>query len=233
VELTFGRHLVRIATIVAILATISGCGLLPRNDAQTPSTSRPSDGATTPSPRASAKATTARPTPSATQTRTRPWKVTLKKADSCRIARALDPKRFNASGGRISPSVSLRFPGNADCGRLSAHRDDDPHWEDPGILLSVVAVVDQGAEDYVARPEIERIIDRKFTLRGFSAYVLKPHPAQCHGLVDVAEGQLLYVWLAQPYAAEDDEIVVPQATLCKTVPRVLTATLDVLEPTRS
>jgi Protein of unknown function (DUF3558) len=217
------KQVVNIVAFVVCMVIISGCGKAPA----------PSAAETTPTPRASVSARSASPTPSATQTTTRPWKVTLEKADSCRIIRAIPPKRFKSSQGKVDPTDSVHFPGNVGCSRLSGYRDTDPYWDDPGIMLNVIAVVDQAADDFVASPSIEELIDRRLTIDGFRAYVVKsPGPGQCNGLVDVADGQLLFVWLAQPYGSAD-KIVVPQAELCRTVPGVLSAALDVLRSTRS
>jgi Protein of unknown function (DUF3558) len=221
------KNVVSIATTAVCVAAITACTVTPappdtaaeagRNESRTTPTASPSTPAT--------------PSPTPTPSVTRPWKITLKKSDSCRIIRAIPAKRFNSSQGKVDATSAVHFPGSIGCSRLSGHRDDDPFWDDPGIMLNVIAVVDQGADEFLSAPNIAELVHRRLTVGGFPAFVIKsPSPGQCHGLLDVADGQFVYVWLAQPFGS-DDKIVVPRAKLCQTVPGVLSAVLSELRST--
>lgn len=119
------------------------------------------------------------------------------------------------------------------CSRLSGHRDSDVYWDDPGILLEVTAVVDRGLDDALTSVNIDGLVDRRLTVDGFPALVVKSPPAgrSCNGFLDSADGQFLYVLLGQPFGTPDGKAAVPQAKLCDTVPGVLSAVLEVLKPT--
>ncbi len=225
------QHLSVIAMVALLTATVAACG---GSNAPSRGAGAPAGEVKTTKPqRPSSSAKTPRPTPSAAKTTTRPWKITLEKDDSCRIARAIPPGRFKSSQGKIDPTGSLAFSGNVSCSRLSGQRASDVSWDDPGILLEVTAVVDRGLDDALASVNTEGLIDRRLTVDGFAALVVKSPPPgrQCNGFLDVAEGQFVHVMLGQPFGTPDDEMAVPQATLCKTVPRVLSAVLEQLEPT--
>lgn len=224
------KHLLSVAAVAVFLATAAACAGAkgPTREATSVSSQR----TTTPAPRPSSNARTPRPTPSATKTTTRPWKVTLAKGDSCRILRAISPKRFHSSQGKIDPSGSLVFLGNTACARLSLTRLNDALWNDPGILLEVTAVEDRGLDEALESIDIKGLVDRRLTVDGFPALVVKSLPSGhgCNGFVDVADGQFVYVLLGQPFYA-DDKVIVPPATLCKKVPGVLAAVMDELKPT--
>lgn len=211
------------------MASVAGCG-----EAVTSSGARktPGEVTTTRAPDRSSSARTPRATPSATKTVARPWKVTLKKADSCRIARAIPPKRFKSSGGKIDGSGSLIFSGNVACSRLARHPESDVYYHDPGILLEVTAVVDRGLDEGLSMVNVKGLVDRRLTVDGFPALVVKSPPKGrgCNGFLDVADGQFVYVLLAQPFDTPDDKTAVPPATLCKRVPGVLSAVLEQLRP---
>ncbi|MEQ7124172.1 hypothetical protein ABN034_06575 [Actinopolymorpha sp. B11F2] len=220
--------LTRAVAALAVLAlTPVGCAALGTDDAGHGGPTGVQVGAQGESASPSASAS---PTPTATPSPTRTWPhhISLTRADSCRIRRAIPPSRFGSTAGKIEDSPSLQFPGNTDCFRLGKSRytatgivDDD------GITLSVTAVTNESVDSFLdTAVGIEDRIVRRLSIEGLRAVVARSNdPGACYGLLDVAEHQQVYVVLDQPYTAHIGEVVVPRKKLCELVP---TALIDAL-----
>jgi hypothetical protein len=151
-------------------------------------------------------------TTTTTTTETRPRDIDLAGVDICGVVKELPLTTFGLDQRPPTGGASTTFPGSQDCFANGVAAN---------LGLTLVAVADQGASDYVdgANAEVsETDVD------GFRLYVLKPPvPDSCFGALDVADGQMLFVnyGLGAPGA----EPATPQTTLCERVPQIASAAL--------
>lgn len=151
-----------------------------------------------------------------TTTRPRPKAIDLAGVDVCQLIGklplgdyGLDPARPPTGG------PSSAFPGAQDC---------FANGPAANLGLTIVAVVDQGAGEYLdgAQGDVEEA-----AAKGFPTYVVKTSDqAACFGVVDVNEGQLLFLNYGLNIAGE--EPVTPQATLCDRIPTIAAAAITQL-----
>lgn len=151
-------------------------------------------------------------TTTTTTTQARPRDIDMAGVDVCGLVASLPLATFGLDQRPPTGGESSRFPGSQDC---------FANGIEANLGLTLAAVVDQGATEYIdgANAEVsETEVD------GFPLYVLKPRtPDSCFGALDVADGQMLYVnyGLSAPGA----EPVTPQETLCERVPQIAAAAL--------
>jgi hypothetical protein len=164
-------------------------------------------------PTTGAQATTTTTTTTTTETQTRPRDIDMTGVDVCGLVTALPLATFGLDQRPPTGGESTSFPGSQDCFANGIGAN---------LGLTLVAVVDEGAPDYVegANAEVsETEVD------GFALHVLKPPvPDSCFGAVDVADGQMLYVNYG--LSAPGSEPVTPQETLCERVPQIVAAALN-------
>lgn len=147
----------------------------------------------------------------------RPKPVDVSKIDVCQVLAALPLRDYKLDGDRppLAGDSSL-FPGAKDCFANGIRNN---------VSLLVVAVTDQGAKEFA---EFASVASKSDTVAaGYPLTVLTPQaPASCIGLLDVNDGQMLYIsyGLGSPTA----QPVTPQAELCSTVPAIATATVGAL-----
>lgn len=160
--------------------------------------------------------TTSEPTTTTTITTTtpdRPRVLDMAAVDVCGLVGSLPLATFGLDQGRApTGGESSSFPGSQDCfaNGIAAN-----------LGLTLVAVVDQGAAEYIdgANAEVS-----ESDVEGFPLYILKPPaPDSCFGALDVADGQMLYVNYG--LSAPGSEPVTPQETLCERVPQIAAAAL--------
>ncbi|MFC4858865.1 DUF3558 family protein [Actinophytocola glycyrrhizae] len=170
------------------------------------------------SPTGTATGGTTAPTTTTTTTTTttevsRPRDIDLAGADLCGVVAALPLGTFGLDQDRPpTGGDSTSFPGSRDCFANGIGAN---------LGLTLVAVLDQGAAEYVEGADAEVT---ESEVDGFPLHVLKPTaPDSCFGAVDVADGQMLFVNYG--LSAPGTEPVTPQATLCERVPRIAAAAL--------
>lgn len=166
--------------------------------------------------------TEARPTTEATTTETatpvdRPKEIDLTTVDICQVVGGLPLREYKLDGDRPPlAGESDLFPGSKDCFANGIRNN---------VSLLVIAVTTEGARSYV---DSANVVDRAdSTAAGFPLTVLTPrNPATCLGIVDVHDGQMLYV--SYGLGSPIEQPVTPQAELCRTVPVIATAAIGAL-----
>jgi hypothetical protein len=143
----------------------------------------------------------------------RPKPLDMGAVDICQVLAGMPVKQFGLDGDRPpTGGDSSIFPGAKDCfaGGIQAN-----------LGLSLVAVADQGAAEFLDGTRAE-VTDTEAA--GYPLHVLKPaDPNSCFGVLDVADGQLLYLSYGLNMLGEDP--VTPQVQLCQTVPAIAAAAL--------
>jgi len=108
------------------------------------------------------------------------------------------------------------FPGSKDCFN---------NGTEANLALTLVAVVGQGASQYLdgANAEIDQT-----DANGFPLYVLTtpPSPQSCFGVLDVNDGQMIFINYG--VATSGSQPDTPQTTLCQRVPDIARAALALL-----
>ncbi len=159
--------------------------------------------------------TTTSTTQETTTTQSRPRDIDMAGVDICGLVTSLPLPTFGLDQRPPTGGESTSFPGSQDCFANGIQAN---------LGLTLVAVVDQGAAEYVdgANAEVtETEVD------GFPLYVLKPPvPDSCFGALDVADGQMLYVNYG--LSAPGTQPMTPQATLCERVPQIAAAAITLL-----
>lgn len=157
--------------------------------------------------------TTTTTTTTTTEAATRPREIDMAGVDVCELVASLPLATFGLDEDRPpTGGDSTFFPGSKDC---------FANGVEANLGLMLTAVVDQGAKEYAESSGAE---SSETEVRGFPLYVVKsPNPDSCFGLLDVADGQMLYInyGLSTP----GTEPVTPQDTLCARVPRIADAAL--------
>ena len=194
--------------LLVTLLALAGC------TATEPGT--PTAGETTAEQGTTTSTATTTTTPTTTRTaKPRPRAVDMTAVDICAVLTQLPRAPFGLDDRAPVGGESGAFPGSQDCFTSGI---------DNNLGLSLVAVVDQGAAEYVdgANADVAEA-----DVEGFTLYVLTPpDPGSCFGALDVNDGQMLYVNYGVSIAGEQP--VTPQATLCERVPQIAVAALDLL-----
>ncbi|GAB3433255.1 DUF3558 family protein [Actinophytocola sediminis] len=147
----------------------------------------------------------------------RPKPIDLTTVDICQVLAALPLPTFKLDGDRppLAGESSL-FPGAKDCFVNGIEHN---------VSLLVVAVTDQGAKDFTEFANVAAKSDTEAA--GYPLTVLTPQaPANCMGVLDVHDGQLLY--LSYGLGNPAGQPATPQADLCRTVPEIATAVVGAL-----
>lgn len=145
----------------------------------------------------------------------RPRDIDMAAVDVCAVVAALPRESFGLDTDRPPlPGESSLFPGSRDCFANGSRNN---------LSLLVVAVIDQGTAEYLDGANAET---NETDANGFRLHVLTtpPSPDTCFGVVDVNNGQMLYIsyGLASPGSAP----ATPQTTLCQRIPDIARAALD-------
>ncbi|MFC7624541.1 DUF3558 domain-containing protein [Microlunatus sp. GCM10028923] len=139
----------------------------------------------------------------------RPKNLDMAKADPCELVDGLPRKTFGLDDRKgLADDDSAVFPGNPSCFTLGFRTN---------LGLSVVTVSTEGVTSYI---ESVNVYPTPVTVKGYPAYVLAPErqPENCYGVVDVNDGQLLY--LSYGLNIPDEEPITPQQKLCEQVPQL-------------
>ncbi|GAB1512241.1 DUF3558 family protein [Actinophytocola sp. KF-1] len=155
--------------------------------------------------------TTTTSTTTTTEAPDRPRDIDMAGVDVCELVSSLPLGTFGLDQDRPpTGGDSTFFPGSKDC---------FANGIDANLGLTLTAVVDQGAAEYA-----EGTDNSETDVDGFPLYVVKPpNPDSCFGLLDVADGQMLYINYG--LSAPGSEPVTPQDTLCTRVPQIAKAVL--------
>lgn len=197
--------------VLASLLLVAGCssaepGEPTAGDATTTTTTEP---------------TTDEPTETSESTETgtsvdRPREIDLKAVDICKVVGELPLKSYGLDGDR--PPLggdSTIFPGSKDCFAGGIEKN---------LSLTLVAVTDESAESFVESANADVTSGEA---AGFPLSVLKPaQPANCFGVLDVHDGQFIYV--AYGLGSPAEQPVTPQDQLCEAVTTIATATIGAL-----
>lgn len=146
----------------------------------------------------------------------RPRDVDLAAVDICQVVGTLPLRDYGLDGDRppVGGNSSL-FPGSKDCFAGGIQNN---------LSLTLVAVTTEGADSFVDSANAEAAAS---SAAGFPLTVLKPrNPANCFGVVDVADGQFLY--LAYGLGSPGQQPATPQTTLCSAVPTIATAAIGAI-----
>lgn len=144
----------------------------------------------------------------------RPKDLDLAKVDPCKLVDGLQRKQFGLDDRKgLADDDSAVFPGNPSCFTLGFKTN---------LGLSVVTVSTEGVSSYI---ESVDVYPTPVTVKGYPAYVLAPEdqPEDCYGVVDVNDGQLLY--LSYGLNLPDAEPITPQQALCERIPELAEALL--------
>jgi Protein of unknown function (DUF3558) len=146
----------------------------------------------------------------------RPRELDLAAVDICQVVGKLPLREYRLDGDRPPiGGTSAVFPGAKDCFAGGIKNN---------LSLTLIAVTSEGAESFVDGANAEPSAS---TAAGFPLTVLKPaNPANCFGVVDVADGQLLYV--AYGLASPGQQPVTGQDKLCSTVPVIAEAAITAI-----
>jgi len=147
----------------------------------------------------------------------RPKDVDLTKVDLCAVLTALPLRDYRLDGDRppLAGDSSL-FPGAKDCFANGIKNN---------VALLVIGVTDQGAKEFAEFATVASKSETKAA--GYPLTVLTPQaPGSCLGVLDVHDGQLLYISYA--LGNPTGQPVTPQAELCRTVPAIATAVVGAL-----
>jgi hypothetical protein len=157
--------------------------------------------------------TTTTTTTATTEAPIRPRDIDMASVDPCKLVASLPLGTFGLDQNRPpTGGDSTFFPGSKDC---------FANGIEANLGLTLTAVVDQGAKEYAEGAGAETT---ETDVQGFPLYVLKgPTPDSCFGLLDVADGQMLYINYG--LSAPGSEPVTPQETLCTRVPQIAEAAL--------
>lgn len=147
----------------------------------------------------------------------RPKPIDLSKVDLCRVLAGMPLRDFKLDGDRppLAGESSL-FPGAKDC--FANGRQNN-------VSLLLVAVTDQGAKEFAEFATVAAKSD--VVAAGYPLTVLTPQaPPSCLGVLDVNDGQMLYI--SYSLASPREQPVTPQAQLCRTVPDIAAAAVAAL-----
>ncbi|MDQ3788265.1 MAG: DUF3558 domain-containing protein [Actinomycetota bacterium] len=148
-----------------------------------------------------------------TEAAARPREIDMAGVDVCELVASLPLGTFGLDDDRPpTGGDSTFFPGSKDC---------FANGIEANLGLTITAVVDQGAKEYAEGSGAETT---ETDVEGFPLYVVKaPNPDSCFGMLDVADGQMLYInyGLSTP----GTEPATPQDTLCTRVPQIAAAAL--------
>ncbi|OLF05003.1 DUF3558 domain-containing protein [Actinophytocola xanthii] len=147
----------------------------------------------------------------------RPAPINLSQVDICQVVAALPRRKFGLDddrpplGGR-----SLLFPGSLDCSASGI---------DTNASMLAVAVTNRDAPSYVDSANVTAKTDG--VAAGYPMTVLTPrNPDTCIAVVDVHDGQMLYVSYGTPKSGTRP--VQPQPQLCGTVAEIATAAVGLM-----
>lgn len=147
----------------------------------------------------------------------RPKPIDLTTVDVCQVLAGLPLADYGLDTDRppLAGDSSL-FPGAKDCFANGITNN---------VSLLMVAVTDQGAAEFA---EFANVAGKTETVAaGYPLTVLTPQaPASCLGVLDVNDGQMLY--LSYALANPNDQPVTPQAQLCAAVPTIAAAAVGAL-----
>lgn len=175
-------------------------------------TSSPGDPTAGDPPATSTKTSTTTTTATSGTGVDRPKDVDLAAVDVCQVVGGLPLATFGLDTGRPPlAGDSDTFPGSKDCFANGLGQN---------LALLVVAVVDQGATEYL--DGANATVDRT-DANGFPLYVLTTpaSPDSCFGALDVHDGQMLFINYG--LSAPGTQPATPQATLCQRIPDIARA----------
>lgn len=183
-------------SVVGLLLLLAGCSV--------PSAGTPVAGE---APAATATTTT-------TTTAERTGEIDLTGVRVCPLLGALPLASYGVDPARTVGGESSIFPGSPDCFVNGGSN----------LGLTLVAVVDQGATEYLdgARAEVTET-----DTNGFPVYVIRTaEPSSCFGAIDVADQQMIFINYG--VVAPDRQPVTTQDTLCARVAEIAGATITQL-----
>ncbi|HWM06293.1 MAG TPA: DUF3558 family protein [Actinophytocola sp.] len=146
----------------------------------------------------------------------RPRDLDLAAVDICQVVGKLPLREYGLDGDRPPiGGTSVVFPGAKDCFAGGIQNN---------LSLTLIAVTSEGAGSYVDSANAGKTAS---TVAGFPLTVLEPaNPANCFGVVDVADGQLLHV--AYGLGSPGQQPVTGQDKLCSTVPVIAEAAITAI-----
>lgn len=144
----------------------------------------------------------------------RPRSLDLHGVEPCSLLRAAQPARFGvALTGNGLAGHSEVFPGSRDC-----------HYSDirANLTVGLTTVMNEGFESYVDTVDAT-VVAKEAT--GYRFAIVRPDRAgSCFAVVDVSEGQMLYLSLVSGFG----EPTTSPETVCQTVSRITEAVVQVM-----
>jgi hypothetical protein len=169
----------------ALLALVASCSTTEPGTATAGTVTSTTAGSTRSSPPSSTLSTTSSSAPPVS----RPKTIDLKSTDGCKIMNAM-AAGFGWTGKSTSDFESLGFPGNKECIVTNSDKKE---------TVNITGVTNKGVPEYTHNGQGANLAPIK--VAGFPAYTFTPKTAvggDCRVVVDVADGQLLYVsWAVQ------------------------------------
>jgi hypothetical protein len=184
-------------SVVGLLLLLAGCSV-------------PSAG----TPVAGEAPTATAPTTTTTTTAERVGGIDLAGVQVCPLLGSLPLTSYGVDPARTVGGESSIFPGSRDCFANGGSN----------LGLTLVAVVDQGATEYLdgARAEVTET-----DTNGFPVHVIRTtEPSSCFGAIDVADQQMIFINYG--VVAPDQQPVTTQDTLCARVVEIAGATITQL-----
>ncbi|MGH3763304.1 DUF3558 domain-containing protein [Actinophytocola sp.] len=156
--------------------------------------------------------TTESPTPERPK---RPRDIDLASVDICEVMTGIPVRKYGLDGRPPLRGTSQVFPGSEQC---------FANGIDKNLSMTLIAVTDQDADEFVETANAE-VTD--FDAQGYPLAVLKPaQPANCFGVLDVHDGQ--FVWVSYGLGNPNDQPVTPQNQICETVPKIAASVVSAL-----
>jgi hypothetical protein len=146
----------------------------------------------------------------------RPRDVDLTTIDVCQLVAKIPLRKYGLDGDRPPiGGTSGVFPDAKDCFAGGIRNN---------LSLTFIAVTGQGAGSFADTANAE-VSD--FDAQGYPLSVLRPAaPANCFGVLDVHDGQFLYI--AYGLGSPAERPVTPQDELCETVPMIAASAVAAL-----
>lgn len=158
--------------------------------------------------------TPARPTSAPPTGANRPKAIDMAPVDPCQLLRDVRPADFGIDmATQGTGGVSSVFPGSKDCFASGIKAN---------MGLGLTAVVNEGFDSYTGSVRAEVVSGE---VAGFPFALVRPQrPQSCFGVVDVNDGQMLYLSLG----TGSGEPPTPQDKMCQLVPKIAEVAMKVL-----
>jgi hypothetical protein len=197
----------------ALLALVASCSTTEPGTATAGTVTPTTAGSTRSSPPSSTSGSTSSSAPPVA----RPKTIDLKATDGCKIMNSMAAD-FGWTGKTMSDFDSLGFPGNKECIVSNNAKKE---------TVTITGVTTKGVAEYTHNGQGANLAPIKVT--GFPAYIFTPKNAvggDCRVVVDVADGQMLFVLWAFAVSMGGDPPPVEQR--CANATKVAEGAMKVL-----